>query len=347
MLIDASPRRGASDLGPAPAELRCRAEVTLHNRAGHDVGRVDLVFDDGDVGEFCLLVELKLHSQYGIAQLPRYLDGLAAVEASRKALIAVTKTAPLAGESYASKNDLWLGSLRWSVLYDQLAALAPSAPALGAAWRAILRLLREQGDLGPMDLDLSLIDAWAKRDAAERQIMELLTDLARPTEEALRAAFGRGLEDKTAAELLFKGKGRTQPVFSFKNRMMISFAVPSGAGEERFRVQFFARRGQARFTVEARYQHRHEDLRGDDAVMAATEALKTSGVRYGRDNSGHNWASSRPARDVLADPDPLSRMIAEIASVANTCARAQLFGALAARRPNTVATSVGDPESDE
>ena len=301
ILVNAAPAGRA--VGALPTRLRCRSEVVLRDARGREVGQVDLVFDDED-GEVCLLVELKLHSAYGIAQLPRYLSGLATIEASRKGLLAVTKNTPLTGESEAAGDELWLGSVRWSALYDDLLALAPSPPGLAAAWRASLKLLREQGDFGPMDLDPSLFDAWAKRDAAEQQIRGLLAGLVRPTEEALRDVGGG------SAEVLFKGRGQTQAVFAFKNRMMISFAVPAAAREERFRVQFFAWQGEARFTVEARYQHRDERLRDDRAVMAATNALSADGLRYGRDDSGHHWTLSMQASDVLAGAGTTDRMMA-------------------------------------
>ncbi len=74
--IAAAPNEAArKSLGVVPERVSCRAERTLTDADGGDQGRVDLVFSD-DRGDFTLLCELKLHSDYGNLQLERYVTAL-------------------------------------------------------------------------------------------------------------------------------------------------------------------------------------------------------------------------------------------------------------------------------
>lgn len=132
-------------LGVLPPVLRCQPEATLKSTVGSDHGRVDLRFDD-DAREFTLLVELKLHSVYGHDQVKRYGEALDDLPRDRRsALLAVTRDVPSVGEPPAS-TERWLGSLRWTDIYEQLLDLDVRDDDLARQWRLLLGLINERGD---------------------------------------------------------------------------------------------------------------------------------------------------------------------------------------------------------
>lgn len=179
VLVDAAKARGmSSDVPRVPDRLQCRREVSLQDSAGNDVGRIDLLFEDA-ARSFCLLVELKLASEYHHGQLPNYMDALDALPATEKGLVAVTPATPHTGEEGLAGRTGWLGSLRWHALFDPFYALEHRDLALGDAWRSTLQVMRNQQDFGPMDLTLGVIESWAKRDEAERILRYLLMSSAR------------------------------------------------------------------------------------------------------------------------------------------------------------------------
>ncbi len=75
VLVEAVNPSRATSLGEVPAELQVSSEVVLRDETGREVGSVDLVFADS-AGDFVLLVEAKLHSEYGFEQVERYLSAL-------------------------------------------------------------------------------------------------------------------------------------------------------------------------------------------------------------------------------------------------------------------------------
>lgn len=144
IVLAAAPNTGvAGTLGPPPGDLALRAERSYGKH-----GIVDLVFSD-PLEQWVLLAELKLHSGYGDRQIDRYLAALDTVAAPAKALLAITKFLPVAGEAQADGNPRWLGSVRWRDIFDGLRAVPVEDGALAAGWRAGLDLLRDQGDFGP------------------------------------------------------------------------------------------------------------------------------------------------------------------------------------------------------
>jgi hypothetical protein len=327
-LIDAAPRADrASALKPLPHRLNCRAERVVHDAADVGQGRVDLVFTGDDIA---LLCELKLHSGYGHRQLERYLTALEALPERRKALIAATTLQPQHGEEVVAGRPEWLGSIRWADVYDRLAALAPSDPAVANTWRAILALMRRTGDFGPMDLQDDLILGWARRDDAEAALRGLLTNLSTPALETIRATAG-------SAEMRWKGK--TQNIFSMKNQMFLHYAVPAEANEARLRLQVIVFDGRPYFTVEARYEHPAEHVANDATVATATAALQTRGFQHGRDGTGWFWVRIANPEDWLAGPNTAQRMLAIVEETLPILQASGLFDALAARRPTTSETS--------
>lgn len=327
-------------LGAIPAALECRAEVPLTALDGSDLGRVDLLFEDPD-RTFCLLAELKLHSEYGLDQLPRYLRALDAIPAQRKALLAVTKVTPQVGEEQVTADPRWMGSVRWSAAFDGLRAAAPSDQPLGEVWIEMLDLLRRHGDFGPMDFQPDALDAWARRDEAEGLIRYFLGELSLPALAALRSAAGRGPDNVETAERIMRG--HSQPVFPWRNRLHLKYAVLSEPPEERFRIQFLADRGRPYFTAEARYEHPKESLDDDAAVAEATARLTAGGIAHGNDGWGYYWTNHQPVRVYLAGAATLDRLLAGVVKAAGVIAESGLFAALAARTPTTP-LAVSPPE---
>jgi hypothetical protein len=327
-LLECSPRtEAARQLGEPPDALRCRAEVSLDSSA-RSLGRVDLVFDDYE-DDFVLLVELKLGSQYGDRQLERYAKALDGIRGRRKALLAITATTPLYGETTIGNDHRWLGSLRWSQLYDALHTLAHADPLVEAAWRSALELLREQGDFGPMDFDPTVMDAWARRDEAERLIRYLLEEVAKPVEQILQSRFGT----TGGAVILGRGKTETSVVWPWRNRMHLKYAVPADVGEERLWVQFHAGGGAPFFSVEARYEHPREAIE-NEAIAAASRRLKARAFGVGNDGWGHYWARAVPALEVLEGPATIDRMLEIADQAALDLADSGLLAALAQLKPS-------------
>jgi hypothetical protein len=327
-LIDAAPRADrVAAIKPVPARLNCRAERVVHDASDVGQGRVDLIFTGHD---FALICELKLHSGYGDRQLERYLTALDALPERRKALIAATTLHPQHGEEAVAGRPEWLGSIRWADVYDRLAALTHADRGVANTWRAMLALMRRTGDFGPMDLHDDLILGWARRDDAEAALRGLLTNLTTPALEAIRSTAG-------SAELRWKGK--TQHIFSMKNRMFLHYAVPASANEARLRLQVIVFDGRPYFTVEARYEHPAEHVANDATLAEATAALQNQGFRHGRDGTGWFWVRIAKPQDWLAGPETAQRMLAIVEETLPVLQASGIFTALATRRPTTTETS--------
>ncbi len=342
--IAAAPNEAArKSLGVVPARVSCRAERTLTDAGGGDQGRVDLVFSD-DRGDFTLLCELKLHSDYGNLQLERYITALTAMPARRKALTAVTTLQPQHGEDAVAGRPEWLGSVRWADVYDRMSTVTPADPALAATWRAILRVMRETGDFGPMDLKNDVVLAWARRDEAELALRAVLNNLTLPALAAVREAVGTGPGDEAAASVRLKGK--TQQVFSQKNRMFLHYAVPRAVEEARLRLQVIVWDGLPYFTVEARYEHPLEQIAERPDVAQATAALIAANFECGRDATGWYWTHSADPADWLDGPETVARMLSVVRQALPILANSGIFDALAELHPSTLESSVA-PGADE
>lgn len=331
--------KAAALLGDAPADLGCRAERRVWSLEGEGLGRVDLVFEDKKE-TFYLLIEHKLGSDYGDRQLERYRDALEARKTTRRGLLAITTSTPLHGEEEVAKDPSWLGSIRWSQIYDELRELEHRDPSVREIWRETLALMRKQGDFGPMDADPQIITGWAQRGEAEPMMRQLLEEVTGPTVELLDEALGR----PGATKVIQRGKYRTASVVHpHRDRPHVKFTVPAEANEQRLWVQFFANEGDPFFSVEARYQHPQESLADDEAVKRATEFLDEQGFWCDTDGSGHYWARAVPVDQVVDGPKTIDLMTEIIRGAASDLAKSQIFDALAARPPSTPPEEPEDP----
>jgi len=265
LVADAPSERARAALGAIPPALSCAAEVRLRDSNESDVGQVDLRFRD-DAGSFCLLAELKLHSTYGVEQLPRYLAGLVADRATQKALVAVTTATPQFGEDAITRPDLFLGSVRWSKIFDRLHGLPHRHVRTRQVWQTLLSLMRQQGDFGPMDVDEEAVRAWALRDQAEQQMRYWLTELLQPIAAAL---------ETTSSAVPGSASRVLRPVVPWRGQLHAKIAVPAEAAEERLRVGFWADQRVTYFDVEARYEHPTERLDEDPRIDEVGVLVRT------------------------------------------------------------------------
>lgn len=330
VLVEGAPRSEAREhLGKIPEELVCQAEQHLRDRLGKDKGYIDLKFDDRS-SEFTLLVELKLGSEYGVEQLERYADAIEALPAGRSALIAVTRTMPQIGEEVVETNIAWLGSVRWSAVFAKLRALSHSDPELAAAWPQFLDLVKEQGDFGPVDIDPSALEAWARLEEGEQLVRWLLLDIARPALAIIRDEVGNAPDDESAAELQMYGT--TTPIWTWKGRWHLRYAVPATIGKEhRLRLQIYARQGRPTFTVEARYDHPTEVLTNLDQapeIERASRALDPEVFEVGKDREGYYWAAVTQPTEWLHSGSQIERMLDLVRQHTRTLVASGIWSAL-------------------
>ncbi len=338
-LVQSTGERGAGT--SVPEELDCRAEETVYSQDGRDLGRVDLVFRCGI--DFVALVELKLHSAYGHEQLDRYREALEALPGDARYLIAVTVTAPFSGEESVREDPRWLGSVRWSRVFDELRSIRHRSPAVETTWQAALDLMRANGDFGLMDIDPSAVTAWARALEGEEVLRYLLREAAAPV-EAMLANPSVPIPD---ARLIARGKKRTQAVVPWRGRLHVPYAVGSDPSEPRFRLQFLARDGGVSLSCEARYEHPKEQVMTDPAVEASTIRLRNAGFDAGTDYEGWYWSKSIDPTPWFAEHDPLQSLLEFARRAIEELATSAIWTALAHRSPTTASgSSDGRDESD-
>ena len=264
-------------LGDLPSEMRCMAEVPLSGGR-----RVDLVFESED-GRTGVLVELKLDAEYGHLQLDDYLAAAAERGYERSAVAAVTKSPPWVGEEGVMSDPRWLGSVRWSTIYDSLSKLEHDE--LSEPWKAFLRVVKDQGDFGVVSFEPEDVRGWARYYAGSKVLSALMAELAIPALDVLRHELSiSGRND--SSELL---RPRRSPVRVWTDRIHVGFSVPAEAEEERLRAQFYASDNNVYFCVEARYPDARPYREGparEHRLVELTDELDLQGF-----NAGHDWES--------------------------------------------------------
>jgi hypothetical protein len=278
-------------LGSVPDRLTCTPENHLFGADGTDLGYVDLRFED-EAAEFSLLVELKLHSGYGWRQLERYRDALQDLPEGRSALLAVTSHFPRYGEDEILNDPRWLGSVRWSNVYDELVKVQHADEAAGDLWRALLALMREQGDFGLMDVEPADIRGWSRWKSGHNTLIALMEAIQEPALEIVRRqlAEAKGVEpsEELAKYLTYKDR----LVYPWEASIHLEMAVPAANKGERIRIQVAGGRAVPVFTAEARHEDARLLMRTQPALIEATRVLREEGF----DDPGHSYGSywSRP-----------------------------------------------------
>lgn len=318
LVLSAAPHADRSALLPKPSGLRCHAEQWLTDpRTGTSAGRVDLVFRSPDDG-FLLLVELKLHSPYGGQQLEGYLSALSDRPAGSAALVSITTALPEHGEDAVENQPRWLGSLRWSQLFDSLWDLPISDTELQDMWRAMLAVLRAQGDFGPMDVDTETIAAWGAGPKGRAQLDAFLRDLGPKARAAHRAELTRAY------------------VSGGYDHLYLRFDDPV-LKEERFRLQFIASGTDVWFRTEVRYPHPKEGLTIE--LQAITASLKSQGLIYENDGWSHVWAGAWSMSEWLDPTDPIEKLAELMCTAIDAVNASGILPALSALQPSTPASA--------
>jgi hypothetical protein len=346
ILIARAPQREAVEaLGSIPDHLDCGAESHLFDVVGAGQGFVDLRFAD-EPEDFTLLVELKLHSEYGAQQLERYLAGLRALPAGHSALLAVTRNLPRYGEDEVRRDPRWLGSVRWAHVFDALRALEHRDPVLRPLWGELLNLIREQGDFGLMDFDPKAVEAWARWREGREILIRLLEEIYEPALETIRAELARvrgvELSDDLATPILHKGK---RLVWPWGESLNLQFAIPAGNGE-RLRVQFVGGHGEPFFTAEARHEDDHILSAGQPALLETTRKLKALGFATGH-SWGSYWARPHGPQEWLYEGSRISEAILELVKRdVRDLAESGIFEALPAAAPGAPNAPPEEPVED-
>lgn len=346
ILIAHAPQADAvKALGSVPDGVDCAAESHLFDAMGVDKGFVDLRFENEAEG-FTLLVELKLHSEYGTQQLERYLAGLRALPAGRSALLAVTRNLPRYGESEVRSDPGWLGSVRWAHIFEELHALEHCDPVLLPLWRELLDLLREQGDFGLMDFDPKAVEGWARWREGRDTLIPLLEELYEPALETIRVelARARGIEpaDDLATAILHNG---TRLVWPWGESLNLQFAIPADNGE-RLRVQFVGGQHEPFFTAEARHENDHVLRSGEPALLEATTKLKAQGFVTGL-GYGSYWTRPHGPKEWLYDGARITESLLRLVTRdVRDLAESGIFEALAAAPPGAPSAPPEQPPED-
>lgn len=305
-LLAKAPRDAAVErLGSVPSRLVCQPEQGVRDSEGGSVGRVDLRFTN-DEEAFTLLVEIKLHSEYGESQLDRYRSALDPLR-GRSALLAVTTNLPGYGEESLEEDEQWLGSVRWSQVFSDLRSLDHGDSEVAGAWKTLLDLMRTQGDFGVMDVDEDAIQGWAQWKRGRAQLRALLEQIHEPTLDLLVRRLQEG-----------PGGARVEPILHNEKRLVwpwgesihIEYAMPPAMGE-RFRIQFIGGREVLLFDVAARFPDDYAKTRFPEALADPTEYLEERGFEYGS-YWGSYWARIHRTSEWLGDGvEGLMRLVSE------------------------------------
>jgi hypothetical protein len=189
-----------------------------------------------------VIVELKIHADYGPGWLDRYRDSLTQVEHAYVA--AITRDIPW-GELPPDQANRWLGATRWRDLLPGLRTLPVGDPELRTQWLLFLDVLEEEGSMGFTRPDPNLFDDFARARLATGHMEELLRVLERPLLHALRDAVGG---EEESACLHWRRGGRFSR--SRWGRLDIPFRVPASVGNWRVRAGLIGWEPPAAFCVQ-------------------------------------------------------------------------------------------------
>ena len=110
-----------------------------------------------------LAVELKHKADYHEGQPGKYFGDLPRSKSVRSALVVLTGRRHRQVDEKIKKNPRWLGEVRWAAVSDELDTIEfePDHALLGEAWRAVVKKMRADGDLGIDAKQLSGFARWA------------------------------------------------------------------------------------------------------------------------------------------------------------------------------------------
>ena len=269
------PERAAS-VAPVPSDLNCAPEYSL----GRDEGRVDLRLH---APGFTLLVEHKLHSDFGPRQLERYRRAVDRLPPGRHGLIAVTRNAPTPTALGLSDSPRWLGIVRWRTLLDDLRRLEhDDKPAL-AQWRALLRIIEDEGDFGVAQIHQRDLETWGRFSAARARFVDILDEARTSAEDRLRvqlAAKRYATSDRLLSLVTHKRTGRTAIKVTQRDAW-VGWSLPAGR-DVVISLGFAAneRTSTTDFYVVVWPRNLTERYERDPSTQRAVRALEDQGFDY-------------------------------------------------------------------
>ena len=290
-----------------PEETRCRAEQHLFDPDG-SLGRVDLRFDAAD---FTLLVENKLHSGYGTAQLRRYSTAARSLSATRTGLMAVTRNVPTYGEEALADEPAWLGSVRWAQLVDEGLGKLPIRDAqIRRQWQALLEVMREDGDLGTTEVDAEVIRAWAQYTRGRDHLEEVLGQIWEALLEILRDSLKSNHRVRLPAQKMASPyrRGQKGQILVQRAQLLVwlAYCVPENVKDPQVWVGFNGRQGEPTIEVGVSPWDAHTRLqRGDRQLTRALELLRRDGFLP----DGDYWTRSFRPDEYLGAADVPARLI--------------------------------------
>jgi hypothetical protein len=310
-------------LGRVPDELRCVAEHTVYDRKDRSLGRVDLRFDGDD---FTLLVENKLHSDFGLQQLHRYEDARRLLPAGRSGLLAITRNVPSHNEM-AVRGRGWLGAIRWAHLADGMRGLRIADGSIAAQWPLFIDVLDAQGDLGVTSVNAELVRAWAHYLDGREVLVDLLGAVRERAhdivaEELVRRYPGYGPASKLCAPLM-RGKRGVVAIKHEQQAVSTGFTVPAREkAEAAILVHFWMEAGEAYFGVRIDPWDGYERARRNEPQLRAA-ALKLGKAGFRNDQG--SWWSQYTSADYLDCDDVPMRLLELVRKDMRAVARSDIL----------------------
>lgn len=238
-------------------KVHCYGERSLFNQRGTNLGRVDIVLEQTDM---TLFVEVKLHSDYGVHQLDRYMRGIRPERGDY--LIAVTRNISRFIEPPTGTPG-WLGSIRWAHIVRTLRRIT-ATDSVARQWNLLLDVLEEDGDMGSTKLSRR-VSAYEGADSAWERLTDFLEQIGTAALPLLRTELcNGGTPRKSAAGFAkarqrrppkaAKAKGQVDPdkpeVISQDDQLYLGFKIPR-SGPERLWIGFYIDEGIAWFYIAA------------------------------------------------------------------------------------------------
>jgi hypothetical protein len=299
-------------LGAPPIELECSLEPKVHGRSREGLGYVDLRFDGED---FTLFVENKLGSAFGDKQLKRYHTALQHLPAAhrRRGLVAVTREVP-GDRELDVRGEGWLGAVRWAKLYDAaLSELEIGNEDLAAQWRAFMKIMHDDGELGVASADSNLILAWTRHDDAKRHLRDILDNLREPALEALRdglkAKRWAGPKARLAGQHYYDKSQNQAFTTRSSGSVTTAFRIPSNAATPNLQLYFWAAAARRPvFVVDVAPRNAAKRLAsGDKQLRGAVDKLLDRGFTESKD--GASWWFGHEPDEYLHDADVPGRLL--------------------------------------
>ena len=169
----------------------------------------------------------------------------------------------------------------------------------GVLWRALLALIREQGDFGLMDVDPDDIRGWSRWKSGHNTLIALMEAIHEPALEIVRRQLAEAKGVEPSKELATYIRYKERLVYPWQDSIHLKIAVPAVNGE-RIRIQVAGGRDVPVFTAEARHEDARPLLRKrEPALIEATKVLREEGFDDPGYSYGSYWSRPHPPEEWL------------------------------------------------